>query len=361
VELEKRKFEFEVAKWQAEKDRQAIKDQEEKIYRDQMLIFQQETLDRQNDDRKKRDTVVFQVKVWGDAMRNAAIRMGQDPMDLPPFFDHVERLFRDLEVPSNLRVQIIRPYFNEKAKALITRLSTESVSDYEFVKRYLLDQFELSPRVYLEHFNTMTCQPGETATLFTNRLLSCLQRYTVSRQVKDFDSLISLLIADRVKSSLSEPCLRYILSIEATTDKGWLDHSKLAKSIDTYNSNHPKDKPLASAIGRNGVPAGKRFIPATRSFSTPQSSSHMSLNSSNSVADDKPARQVAHVGEGGGKECFHCKSRDHLVRACPLRATTGRREGEGRETRSAQYTRPGGGAKVSKCTAAKMTSYQYRY
>ena len=52
VELEKRKFEFEVAKWQAEKDRQAIKDHEDKIHRDQMLIFQQEALDRQNDDKK---------------------------------------------------------------------------------------------------------------------------------------------------------------------------------------------------------------------------------------------------------------------------------------------------------------------
>jgi hypothetical protein len=86
----------------------------------------------------------------------------------------------------------------------------------------------------------MTCQPRETATLLTNRLLSCVQRYTVSRQVQDFNSLISLPAADRVKRTLSEPCLRYTLSIEATTDKGWLDHGKLAKSIDFIIAIIPK-------------------------------------------------------------------------------------------------------------------------
>jgi len=185
-----------------------------------MLKLQIDSLSKQNEDRKKRDTVVAQAKVWGDAMRNAAIRMGQDPMDLPPFFDHVERLFRDLEVPSNLKMQIVRPYFNEKAKALVTRLGTESASDYTFVKKYLLDQFELSPRVYLEHFNTMASQPGEKATLFTNRLLNCLQRYTESRQVKDFDMLITLLIADRVKSILSESCLHIFWRLKQPMIKG---------------------------------------------------------------------------------------------------------------------------------------------
>ena len=39
------------------------------------------------------------VKLFGDAMRNSAIRMGNDPLDLIPFFENVERLFRSLEVP----------------------------------------------------------------------------------------------------------------------------------------------------------------------------------------------------------------------------------------------------------------------
>jgi len=88
--------------------------------------------------RTGKNVILAQVKVWGDAIRNAAIRIGQDPMDLPAFFVHVERLYRDLEVPSNLKVQIVRPYFNEKAKALVTRLGTESASDYKFVKINIL-------------------------------------------------------------------------------------------------------------------------------------------------------------------------------------------------------------------------------
>ena len=108
MELERRKFDFEVMKWEEEKTQRAadIKRQDERdrldmIHREQTLQFQMDSLQRQRDEINRRDSTVSRIKVWGDAMRNAALRMGQDLMDLPPFFDHVERLFGDLKVPKN--------------------------------------------------------------------------------------------------------------------------------------------------------------------------------------------------------------------------------------------------------------------
>jgi len=91
------------------------------------------------------------------------------------------------------------------------------------------------------------------------------------------------------------------------------------------------------------VSPGKHVGPATKSFAAPQTGGRVFIL----TAENKPVKQAAHAGESGGSECFNCKSPDHLVRACPLRAAAGRREGEVRTT----HTRPGGGAKVNQCVA----------
>jgi hypothetical protein len=53
-----------------------------------------------------------------------------------------------------------------------------------------------------------------------------------------------------VKSTLSEGCLRHILSVESAKDSGWLEHAALADQVDSYLANRMFDKPNANyAIG----------------------------------------------------------------------------------------------------------------
>jgi len=45
------------------------------------------------------------------------------------------------------------------------------------------------------------------------------------------------MVCDRIKSTLSENCLRHVLSVEASTATGWLESQALAESIDLYRAN----------------------------------------------------------------------------------------------------------------------------
>lgn len=58
-------------------------------------------------------------------MRNAAFKMSNDPTELLPFLENVERLYHDLRVPVDLRVQLLRPYLSDRVKVLITRLDAD--------------------------------------------------------------------------------------------------------------------------------------------------------------------------------------------------------------------------------------------
>jgi len=75
-------------------------------------------------------------------------------------------------------------------------------------------------------------------------------------RVNAFNDLVSLLIADRLNQTLSEGCLRYVLSIEASTEKQWLGYDKLAEVVDM--ANHVQDKPRIGLHSEHRVVPGKR-------------------------------------------------------------------------------------------------------
>jgi len=108
----------------------------------------------------------------------------------------------------------VRPYLNDKAKSLLMRLDATRASDYSAVKEFLLHEFALTPTFYLERFITISRQNDETFVLYCSRLKGLIDYYCKSRAVTDFTSLISLLVSDRIKTTLSDDCLKYILSNE---------------------------------------------------------------------------------------------------------------------------------------------------
>jgi hypothetical protein len=63
----------------------------------------------------------------------------------------------------------MRPFFNEKASVLLTRLDTRNANNHNTVKEYLTHQFELSPPFYLEQFNHTARLSEETCISFCSR------------------------------------------------------------------------------------------------------------------------------------------------------------------------------------------------
>ena len=122
----------------------------------------------------------------------------------------------ELHVPSNLQVQLLKPFVNDKARVLINRLDAKNAANYEFVKRHILEQFRLVPQYFLEQFNSVVRQSQKTYRSFVSRLTLLIDYYLSSRKITKFDELRDLLICDRVKSVLSEGSLSHVLRVETT-------------------------------------------------------------------------------------------------------------------------------------------------
>jgi hypothetical protein len=265
-----------------------------------------------SEDIEKRSATIM-AKRFGDAMKNSMFRMGKDPIDLIALFEHIEELFRVYEVPDDLKVQLMRPFLNERASILLSRLDVAKARSYPAVKDYLIRQFELTPRLYLNRFNNTQCQSDETCVSFCSRLKMLLQYYLNSRNVKTFEGLFALLVSDRVKGILPEDVLKYVLSVEANKPDGWLEYDELARVIDTYQANFFKGKPTAAAIGFSKSPFVRNQFRSKEAPKNEQTTHNVNSNSNASNDSKKTAETV--------KTCWNCKSKSHIARNCPLRAT----------------------------------------
>jgi hypothetical protein len=98
------------------------------------------------------EATVSRVKRFGDAIQHAMSRMPNDPIELVNFFDSLEKLHVTFEEPDDLKVTLLRPYLNDRARSLLTRFDSMHYDDYDRVKQFLSQEFHLSPQVYLERF-----------------------------------------------------------------------------------------------------------------------------------------------------------------------------------------------------------------
>ena len=108
---------------------------------------------------------------------------------------------------------------------------------YKVVKKFLLQEMQLTPSVYLDKFNSVSKECSETYHQFGNRLRSLFEYYVESRQVSNsYDCLMQLVIYDRIKSSLPSFLARHVLALEAScVDKGgWLGRQELIDALDAY-------------------------------------------------------------------------------------------------------------------------------
>jgi len=219
-------------------------------------------------------------------------------------------------VPSSLQSFLIRPFLNNRARAYIAKLDPDISGNYQRLKTALLREFKLSANVYLECFNTCSKSSDETYLAFASKLTGLLDYYLESRKVNTFDQLCELLVCDRIKSVLSEPCLRYVLGIESSRESGYLSKRDLTEAVDRFAATHSRaDKPKAFAIGQ---PFQNMFKPSENLTISPKQSQSKDTGN-NSVGIGRGNGKVGPVpgSYGSVKRCFKCSSESHLRSACP--------------------------------------------
>ena len=320
--LERERLEFEKRRYQEEKEERRKREEKEelekqrefKLREDQLSLERerqrQADLERQarDEERVTRRSLASRIKYFGDALKGVLGKFPQDSAEIPCYFDHVERLFDQIEVDDDVRANLLLANLNERTKALTARLTQAQLNNYKDLKEFLLKEFRISPIQLRERFISARKLPEETYSSLASRLRNALVYYLRSRRVNDrFDELVSLLCADRMKELLPRDCLNFILAQE----KGdWLRYDELANSVDTYMASHH----LSGEPIRHGNPT-----PYRDSRPPKPTTQHESA----------PAKRVEQVG-GASKEgklsreeamrrglCFLCAGQGHRSHQCP--------------------------------------------
>ena len=197
----------------------------------------------------KDESLAARTKRYGDIMKNVIPRMPTETTEIPSFFDNVENIFEVYDVPEDLQAKLLIPQLSPRARTLISRMSVDELASYTKVRDFLTAEFKLTPREYRSMFVTATRTTDETYTLLCSRLKNLLTYYCRARgcfkfdendnkEKLDADKMFDLSIADRLKDTMSQQCLKYCLAIEG--DKT-LSASEIANLADTYSANYFDD------------------------------------------------------------------------------------------------------------------------
>ena len=97
-ELEKQKLIFEQKKWETEREDRIKKEKQEMEMKEKQFQLEVKQLAVRElelaSENARKDSSAAKGKLFGDAMRASAIRMGPDVLDAIPFFKNVETLFQ---------------------------------------------------------------------------------------------------------------------------------------------------------------------------------------------------------------------------------------------------------------------------
>jgi len=150
------------------------------------------------EERKLNHSLANHTKRFGEIMKSVLWKFPQDSVEIPGYFDHMENLFKVYEVDDDVKAKLLLANLSDRAKSLTAGLGHAQLNDYAGLKQFLLREFKISPINLRDRFLTLRKSPDETYTIFTAKLHNTLMYYLRSRQVKEFDKLISLLCADRL-------------------------------------------------------------------------------------------------------------------------------------------------------------------
>jgi hypothetical protein len=268
---------------------------------------------------EKQKTPAAQAKFFGNVLKNVMPKFPSDIADIPVYFEGIEKLFISFEVPSALQAKLLLPHLNDKAKSLLLRLEQSKQDIYREVKQFLLNEFRLTPIQFKSKFERAVRSSDETYTMFCSRLKNLLNYYVSSRHVGEtYDTLFSLLVADKIKTLLPETCLDHVLTVEGNS---WLKCEELANTVDIYFANHTYDGRPKTGLSNFASQS------VSKQFRKPQTETHSGASGGNAAnvsimgaSQRQPDPKVFKPGQTVKSVlCFICQSPNHKQMNCPLK------------------------------------------
>jgi len=145
---------------------------------------------------KREQQQVILLKRYTEALKGVLHPQPADPCALPLYFDNLERLYKQFEVPAKLQASLLIPYLNTRTQMMITRLPAGDLENYTKLKEFILAQHKLSSKDYRQRFSQAMRNSNETNVAYVSRL-STLQDYWLrSKEVTTFDQLCDLHVLE---------------------------------------------------------------------------------------------------------------------------------------------------------------------
>jgi len=234
-------------------------------------------------------------------------KLPSDPAEIPAFFENLENMFESYEVPGDIKPKILLAHLSDRAKTLTARLTSKQLDDYEEVKKFLLKEFRISPVQLRDRFYSLRKATDETYTMLGSKLHNALLYYLKSRDITDdFNKLVSLMCADRLKELIPRSCLDYVLAQEKDS---WLEYDDLANSVDIYMASHDTSGSIIKTHNAtSGVSPGLKSPKPHVTYQTVKTE-----NSAEPKSETKPSREE--IMKKG--LCFNCLERGHTSKTCP--------------------------------------------
>jgi len=222
------------------------------------------------------------------------------------------------------------PLLTPWAKTLISRLTAAELGDIKKIRDFLTAEFKLTPREYRAHFNAATRNADETHVAFRARLDNMWNFYIHSRECENFDKLKDLIVADRLKDSLSPQCLKYCLGIEGHK---LLSSKDLADLADVFDANYTADGRYRGGNTQDHKSTKPGSSPGTQSNKNPGGDHSSAKNNaegqghSGQKAKNSPGQDLLGL-------CWTCKSPNHRQRDCPQKSQDKSAVGQHQDGRS---------------------------
>ena len=164
--------------------------------------------------KEKTQEILF--KRYSDLLKSTLSNQPDNDFDLPVYLNSIKTIFKLHNVLLDLRETLLIPYLNSKTKTLICRLTPDQIKTYEGLKTTLLREFRFTPHQYRVQFNRAFKRIAESYVQFNTRLITMFKYYINSRNVKDFDSLVNLIITDRLKDSSPDNVHNFVVTKKPT-------------------------------------------------------------------------------------------------------------------------------------------------
>ena len=85
------------------------------------------------------------TRKFAEAIKHVFPSMPTDNAELPCYFETVDDLFKLYDIPNELHSKLLLPRLTEKARAVVSKLSTAQLDDYAVLQKTLLTEFKLTP------------------------------------------------------------------------------------------------------------------------------------------------------------------------------------------------------------------------